>query len=134
LRSVILELIFCQFYFDLCSKLRTIILKLWTAIIDDWSANLYFENGYSLELRYVYTPSSQTSLDPSENISLALRRGGTWRKRRIWMRNEESDRKSTQFLVYSFSLFCSSHVELYFCHGTVCSWYSDVWLDTLLGV
>jgi hypothetical protein len=94
-RSVILKPIFCQFCFNLYPKLRIII-------IDDWSVNLCFENGYSLELRGFYTLSSQTSLNALKNLSQIKRRGKHHWRRGWRRRTQEPDEKSKMFLMYSF--------------------------------
>jgi hypothetical protein len=106
-RSVILELILYQFRFNLWSKLRSAILKLWTIIIDDWSANLCFKSSYWLELRGFYTPSSETSLNLLENWSQARKKRNNIIEEEFEegeLKNRTRNRKSS-WCILSFTLF-----------------------------
>jgi hypothetical protein len=46
----------------------------------------------------------------------------------------ENRTKNLSSSLLSLSLFPSFHVELCLCHYIICTWYFNVWLDTLLGV
>jgi hypothetical protein len=125
-RSAILELIFCQFCFNLWPKVWSVILKLQTVIIDDWSANLCFESDYWLELRCFYTPSSQTCLNWLENWSQARKK----RKNIIgeefeeWeLKNRARNHRSSWCIIFFYSFFmlcCCLNINLYVIFDMIC--------------
>jgi hypothetical protein len=136
-RSAILELIFCQFCFNLWPKLWSVILKLRTVIIDDWSANLCFESGYWLELRgfTLFHPrhlSTDWKTDPKQK-----RRGRTQLKKNLKKNlkkeNLRTGREIVDLLGVLFSLLFF-HVVLLFKHKSLYNLWHDLCLDTLLGV